>query len=157
MINNDDQILLKCNIKRFLKAYEEVKHQTTTKGTKPSEIKGSFLGFKIKATFGQTNLVKRPALAFLKDDNKILKGIYPIIVIIPDKNELIICKGVSYDNKPQRKWKIINEKDIPLNQTIYNDKKGQFSYFRNSYSLNKLDEQTIEEIIQDITNIIEDY
>ena len=157
MTNDNDKTLLIFNLKRFIKTCEKSKYQTTTNGLKLKDINGTFRSFKIKPTFGSGNLVKRPALAFLKDDNEVSKGIYPIIVYISDRNELITCKGVSYDNKSSKKWRIINENDVPFTQTIYNDEKGKFSFLRNSYSLDKLDDLIIEKIIQDIINIIEDY
>lgn len=157
MIKNDEKTLLFFNIKRFIKTCKESQNQKTTKDLKLKDINGTFQNFKIKPTFGSGNLVKRPALAFLKDDNEISKGIYPIIVYIPNKNELITCKGVSFDNKSSKNWSRINENDIPLIQTIYNDEKGQLSYFNNSYNLDELNDQTIEKIILDIENIIKDY
>ena len=127
MTNDNDKTLLIFNLKRFIKTCEKSKYQTTINGLKRKDINGTFRSFKIKPTFGSGNLVKRPALAFLKDDNEVSKGIYPIIVYIPNKNELITCKGVSFDNKSSKNWSRINEKDIPLIQTTYNDEKEQIS------------------------------
>ncbi|MFY4743107.1 hypothetical protein ACOTVT_05920 [Aliarcobacter butzleri] len=154
---NSDKTLFECNLKRFLEICRKTQFQTTTRGLKLKDINGTFYGFKIKANFGSGNLVKRPSLAFLKDNNTVSKGIYPIIVYIPDKNELITCKGVSFDNKSDRSWSKITKKDIVFENTPYNDEKGKYSYFRNSYNLDNFNGNMIENIIQDIINIIEDY
>lgn len=156
--NNQDFLLLKFNLQRFINTCKQAQKQKTTKGLKLREINGTFEGFQLHANFGSGNLTKRPGLTFLKDDNTVSKGIYPIIVYISNRNEIITCKGVSYDNEPLMKWnKIVNE-DIPLPDTIYNDKKGQFSYLRNIYNLDELTkDETILKIQNDITEIIKDY
>jgi 5-methylcytosine-specific restriction protein B len=157
MINSDLE-LLKFNLKRFIEVCKKAQSQTTTKGLKLKEISGTFQGFKLHPNFGSGNLTKRPGLAFLKGNNTVSRGIYPIIVFIPESNEIIVCKGVSYDNKPPIQWAKIIEKDIPLEATQYNDEKGKFSYLRSIYQLNDLDsDYTIMKIQNDIVSIIEDY
>lgn len=157
MLNNNDKDLFKQNLEIFLEMCEKSKSQKTIKGLKPSDISKTFNGFKFKANFGSGNLVKRPSIAFLKGNNTVNNGIYPIIVYIPDTNELITCKGVSFDNKSNKNWTKISKKDIPLEETLYKDKKGQYSYFRNSYSLENFNEKDIENIMQDIQDIMEDF
>ncbi len=155
---NSDFELLKANIKRFIQACNQAQNQTTTKGLKLNEINGTFEGFKLHASFGSGNLTKRPALAFLKDNNTVSQGIYPIIVYIPERNEIIICKGVSYDNKSPIEWVKITEEDIPMPKTSYGDEKGKFSYVRNFYQLDEIDNNDIIQKIQkDLSHIIEDY
>ena len=153
-----DFILLEYNLKRFIEACKVAQNQKTTKGLKLRVIQGIFNGFKLHPSFGSGNLSKRPGLAFLKDENTVNKGIFPIIVYIPDRNEIITCKGVSYDNKPNMNWERITSKDIPFGETPYSDEKGQLSFFRNAYSLDILSKnETVKEIQNDILNIIEDY
>lgn len=156
MVYDTDFMLLKFNLERFIKACEKSKNQKTTKGIKISEIQGTFKGFKCHATFGSGNLNKRPGLAFLKDDNQVINGIYPIILYIPDANEFLICKGVSFNNKPSSEWKI-TDKDTPFPSTKYNDKRGEYSFIRNVYSLDEFDDITVECIQKDIIDIIEDF
>lgn len=158
MPNNNDKDLFKQNLEIFLEMCEKSKSQKTIKGLKPSDINGTFNGFKFKANFGSGNLVKRPSIAFLKGNNTVNNGIYPIIVYIPDKNKLITCKGVSFDNKSNKNWsRILEDIDILFKDTPYYDKKGQYSYFRNSYSLVNFNEKDIENIMQDIQDIMEDF
>ena len=160
MLNNKEQdfILLKCNLKRFIENCEKAKTQKTTKGLTLKTISGTFKGFKLYPSFGSGNLIKKPGLAFLKDDNAVSKGIYPIIVFIPDSNEIITCKCVSYDNTSNMKWERFTNKDIPMSETNYSDEKGKWSYLRNSYSLSDLgNAEIILNIQKDIYSIIDDY
>jgi len=155
---NSDFELLKCNLKRFIQACNQAQNQKTTKGLKLKEISGTFQGFKLKASFGSGNLTSRPALAFLKDNNTMPQGIYPIIVYLPKKNEIIVCKGVSYDRKSPIEWLQITEEDNPMPNTIYAHEKGKFSYVRNFYQLDEIDNNdTIHKIQNDLISIIEDY
>ena len=153
---DSDFLLLKFNLQRFLKLCEQAQKQTTTAGLRLKDVQGTFRGFELKVSFGSGNLVKRPGLAFLKDGNQVSKGIYPILVFIPEFNELILCKGVSYDNPPEMEW-IINEKDIPFSLTKYSDEKGKYNYFINAYSVNDFNEDMIKDIQLDLERIIEDY
>ena len=156
--NEQDFLLLKFNLIRFIDACIQAQKQKTTKGLKLSHISGTFQGFKLHPSFGSGNLTQRPVLAFLKDGNHVNKGIFPIIIFIPDKNEIITCKGISYDNKSDMQWKQIVEKDIPFTETIYNNERGQLSFLRNVYKLDELTkDKTILEIQNDINEIIKDY
>lgn len=160
MLNNEEQdfMLLKFNLKRFIENCEIAKTQRTTRGLRLNTINGTFKSFKLYPSFGSGNLTKRPGLAFLKDDNTVSKGIYPIIVFIPDSNEIITCKGVSYDNDSNMKWERITNKDIPISETKYSDEKGKLSYLRNSYNLDELNNnEIIQNIQKDIDSIIDDY
>ena len=154
---DSDFELLKCNLNRFIKTCKQSQKQETTRGLNLREINGTFKGFTIKANFGSGNIIKRPSLAFLKDGNVVSNGIYPIIVFIPEYNELIVCKGVSYDYKAKMQWKKIRNEEKLYNETKYADERGKFSYLRSVYSIENINDDTIKYIQRDIENIIEDY
>ena len=75
----------------------------------------------MKASFGSGKVKKRPLLAFLKDENTIPNGIYPLIIFEPALNEFIVCKGISFDNKPSLKWIMNTRDDIKFKNTKYKD------------------------------------
>ncbi|WP_294967072.1 hypothetical protein [Sulfurimonas sp.] len=153
----DDFSTLKCNLEIFLEKCIQEKKEKTTKGSKPSTINGIFKGFNIKASFGSGKVKKRPLLAFLKDENTISNGIYPLIIFEEKSNEFIVCKGISFDNKPNKKWKINTRDDIKFKNTKYKDGLRTNSYFRNSYSTNNMTDSTIEDIQKDLESIMNDY
>ena len=149
---------LKSNLETFLDiCTEKTNEEKTTKKSKPSDIRGTFKGFNFKANFGSGKVAKRPLLAFLKDENTISNGIYPLIIFEPSFNEFIICKGISFDNKPNTQWIKNVRSDVKFKNTKYKDGLRTNSYFRNSYSTNKLTDTTLEKIQKDLESIINDY
>jgi len=153
----DDFSKFEFYLKLFLKKCIQSKKQNTTSGLKPSDIKGEVNGFKMKASFGSGKLVKKPLLAFLKDDNTISNGIYPLIIFEPSLNEFVICKGISFDNKPSIQWGKIVKEDIKFKDTKYKDGLRTNSYYRNSYLTDNMDENTIKSIQKDLESIMSDY
>jgi len=148
------------NIKRFLDLCQQAISQKTTKGLKLKEVAGTFKGFTLKATFGSGNLTKMPALAFLKDGNEISRGIYPIIIFVPESNHILTCKGVSTDYAPSVhvSWFVRDILDTPFQSTPFYNERGRKSYLRNDYKCDKISEKTmIESVIEDINAIIKDY
>ena len=157
MENDTDFYNLKTILKRFLEQCIVSQEQTGTKGLKPSLVKGTFKDYDLKASFGSGKVKKRPLLAFLKDENTISNGIYPLIIFEPAFNEFIICKGISFDNKPNLKWIMNTRSDIKFKNTKYKDGLKTNSYFRNSYSTNDMTDRTIENIQKDLESIMNDY
>lgn len=146
-------------IKKFLALCLKVRSQKTTSGLNLKEIGGSFHGFRLKAAFGSGNLAKRPAIAFLKDENKVNKGIYPIIVFVPEANCILTCKGVSTDFDPpvMSSW-IINDNDKPIAQSEFAEPRSIKSYLRNKYLIDLSPEDIlIELIVEDMEAIVRDY
>ena len=153
-----DFSILKSNLEIFLEiCMQNTKEEKTTKKSKPSNIRGTIKDFKMKASFGSGKGAKRPLLAFLKDENTISNGIYPLIIFEPSFNELIICKGISFDNKPNSKWIKNVRSDINFKNTKYKDGLRTNSFFRSSYSTNKMTDRTIENIQKDLESIMNDY
>jgi len=149
---------LKSSLGIFLEICEQKRNEEkTTKRSKPSDIRGTFKGFNIKANFGSGKVMQRPLLAFLKDENTISNGIYPLIIFEPSFNELIICKGISFDNKPDKQWIKNVRSDVKFKNTKYKDGLRTNSYFRSSYSTDKLTDTKIENIQKDLESIINDY
>jgi len=89
-----------------------------------------YKGFKIKISYGHSGnrvkLPRKPWIAFLKDENKVSKGIYPFLVYnydIQDKN-IEVGLGTSEDKKPDIDNYILRE----IN-----------NYKRKSFDINDLD------------------
>ncbi len=153
----DDFSILKCNLEIFLEKCIQHKAEITTKRSKASNINGTIKGFTMKASFGSGKVKKRPLLAFLKDENTISNGIYPLIIFEPSLNEFIVCKGISFDNKPNLKWIMNTRDDIKFKNTKYKDGLRTNSYFRNSYSTNNMTDSTIKDIQKDLESMMNDY
>ena len=153
----DNFSILKSNLEIFLEKCMQQKSEITTKDSKKSNIDGIIDGFTMKESFGPVKAKKRPLLAFLKDENTISNGIYPLIIFEPLLNEFIICKGISFDNKPNLKWVINTRADIKFKNTKYKDGLRTNSYFRNSYSTNEMTDTIIKEIQKDLESIMNDY
>jgi 5-methylcytosine-specific restriction endonuclease McrBC GTP-binding regulatory subunit McrB len=139
-------------LKRFL---DQAKTTTQTRGDNGKIYKG----LKLDIRFGMSPLLNIPYMALLKDPNEIKSGIYPVYLLMKEKNTLILSYGVSASNTPVSKWpeadnyQTINE----WYQSKYKDSPSKYgdSFIKAVYNLNEeLDQKIIE---TDLQEIIDDY
>ncbi len=117
-------------------------------------------GFQINMSFGAGQFASKPWFAFLKDDNVVQNGIYPIISYFYDEKILVIGKGVSDANAPERQWIRKNNdndwQELPANIRACHNCTYR-KYYENINSIDDLTDEILEEIIDIIDELIQDY
>lgn len=63
-----------------------------------------YKGLDVSVSFGKGHPNRVPWIAFLDDENKVQKGIYPVFLFYPDYDLLILTYGVSETNPPDPNW-----------------------------------------------------
>ena len=71
---------------------------------KTSGFPKEFKGFKLDISFGMGSPAKVPWIAFLAQNMKVSKGIYPCYLYYKEKDLLILAYGVSEINRPEKSW-----------------------------------------------------
>jgi 5-methylcytosine-specific restriction protein B len=147
-------------IPRIANYYDQLKlfiEQSELSDLKTSHFSNSFLGLKVKVSFGQGSPARVPWIAFLGGSNTVSNGIYPVYLYYKSKKLLILAYGVSDTNKPKYNWPIANGQTIShffRNQNLGEvDRYGE-SYVYSSYNLvNPLDKQQVNKDINELISI----
>ncbi len=89
--------------------YEELKkflNQSKTSDLKYSHYKNSFMGLKVRVSFGKGNVARIPWISFLGQGQTTQKGIYPVYLLYKDINKLILAYGISETEQPLQNWNL---------------------------------------------------
>jgi len=152
--------MTKSELKRKIKAF--VKRAMERNSLEKKDIWGKdryYNGFKIDISFGQGKFASKPWMAFLKDGNRVSNGICPIISYFYDEKILVVGKEVSDQNIPTLSWKLKKD-DIPWINLPFKIDKCKRCYYKKYYKINSIDDLTdevLEEIIDLIENIMDEY
>jgi len=118
----------------------------------------TYKGLKVKASFGQGGLAKVPWVAFLKQEEEVKRGIYPVFLLYKKLNCLILSYGISKTNPPESSWNVSDKQTTSeylkekygLSDDTYSE-----SFICGAYEVDKpLDKDKLE---KDMEQIIEDY
>lgn len=117
-----------------------------------------YRGCAVRVSFGAGTPTRVPWMAFLKDNNQVSKGIYPVFLYYKEKDILILSYGVSETNQPDTKWDfetapqtISSYFENNYNQTPFRYG-GSFVY--KAYNVNELNRNVV---INDLNSIIDIY
>lgn len=132
--------------------------QANTASLKTKHFTNQYNETTVKVSFGQGVSARVPWVAFLKEPNTTMNGIYPVYLFYKEHNKLILAYGISETNAPSAHWNIKNEKTI----SAYFDENGLgkparygSSFVYKVYNVNKLpDGDTID---KDLNTIIHFY
>lgn len=117
---------------------------------------GNYAGLKVRVSFGQGHLARVPWIAFLKGENTVRSGIYPVYLYFKSLDLLILAYGVS-ESAASNSWKIenpINLKDYFLKNNLGEIAKYGNSFFFKGYKGDKLNGSEID---TDLNKILEIY
>ncbi|MGN7822387.1 MrcB family domain-containing protein [Chitinophaga sp. 22536] len=64
----------------------------------------SYDGLKLEVSFGAGNVARVPWIAFLREDQEVTKGIYPVFLYYRRQQLLILAYGISETNDPVDRW-----------------------------------------------------
>ena len=118
----------------------------------------TYIGTKVRASFGKGNMAMIPWIAFLRDPNVVSHGIYPVYLLFKDYNFLILAYGVSETIKPLINWnadgKATIEEYFKSNLNAKPQRYGKSFIFR-AYDVDNLPPN--DELDKDLHDIITDY
>ncbi|MGB0778325.1 MAG: MrcB family domain-containing protein [Flavobacteriaceae bacterium] len=139
------------NIFKFLK-------QANTKNLKFKEFTLNYKNTKTRASFGKGTPAKIPWIAFLRFNQTMSNGIYPVYLYFKDKGLLILTYGISETNPPNTSW------DLKDPQTIndyfvkrFSEKPDRYgtSFVYRVYKVDNLPDPEVMD--QDLNGIINEY
>lgn len=79
---------------------------SSTVNLKTSEYPKNYRGLKMSVSFGKGNRAEIPWIAFLKDNQTVSKGIYPVYLYFQEYKILVLAYGISETHKPESDWGI---------------------------------------------------
>lgn len=138
-------------LQKFLK-------QTNTNDLTTSHYEVKYAGLKVKVSFGQGNQARVPWIAFLKDNQTVQDGIYPVYLFYKEKKILVLAYGVSETNTPATSWDLSRSKKIESYFSENNFSKPE--RYGNSFvykAYNTTQPLNEKEINNDLDNIIQIY
>ena len=145
------------SIVKFIQQANAIDIDLKTKNIGTKDYPKTYMGYNIKISFGKGSPAKVPWLAFLKGNNKIIKGIYPIILYFKREEELILSFGISYYLEPMNSWKL--GKEFKTIEAYFEEKKYEKSKYGKSlvYKVYKVKNIDIKNLSKDINSILKIY
>lgn len=132
--------------------------QTKTTDLTTSHYENTYENLKIKVSFGQGNQARVPWIAFLKDNQNVQNGIYPVYLFFKEKKLLILAYGVSETNRPTNNWNLTEP--ITIESYFEENNLGVPERYGSSfvYKTYKTDRELNKRVINsDLNNIIQIY
>ena len=118
-----------------------------------------YRGLDVRVSFGQGNFARVPWVAFLAAGQQVSMGIYPVLLLFREQNVLLLCYGVSEENRADRSWG-----DLGGTQTVDSWFRARFnrgatrygtSYLRAVYELNQ--ELPVKDLNRELDLMIDQY
>lgn len=124
---------------------------------KTTQYPNSFCNFKLRVSFGQSQLSAIPWIAFLGDGQTVQKGIYPVYLHYKDDNLLILSRGISETNPPDSSWDRSGETISNYYQDRFGKRPKRYgdSYVHKVYDTSK--SLTRQEVESDLAALLHEY
>lgn len=140
-------------LNRFLRQASEEK-ELGTKG-----YLREYRGLKVSVSFGKGNFARVPWIAFLRANQSVSKGIYPVFLFYPEQQQLLLCYGVSEEARPLLNWGELNGV-----QTVQDWFKGRYGHAPDRYgasfvraAFNLAQPLPMAELQQELDDVIDIY
>ncbi len=140
-------------LNRFLKQASDGK-ELGTKG-----YLSVYRDLKVRVSFGKGNFARIPWIAFLGDGQSVNQGIYPVLLLYAEQQQLLLCYGVSEEGASRLSWG-----ELAGAQTVREWFKGRYgrvpdrydaSIVRSTYDLTQ--PLPMAELQQDLDDVIDIY
>ncbi|MEC4599668.1 MrcB family domain-containing protein [Burkholderia vietnamiensis] len=114
---------------------------------------------KVRVSFGKGNFARIPWIAFLGDGQSVNQGIYPVLLLYAEQQQLLLCYGVSEEGASRLSWG-----ELAGAQTVREWFKGRYgrvpdryatSFVRATYDLTQ--PLPMAELQQDLDDVIDIY
>jgi 5-methylcytosine-specific restriction protein B len=132
--------------------------QTKTTDLTTSSYENIYENLKIKVGFGQGNQARVPWIAFLKENQTVQNGIYPVYLFFKEKKLLILAYGVSETKSPINSWNLSESMTIESyfekNNLGIPERYGSSFVYKTYRTDQKLNKRAIN---SDLNNIIQIY
>jgi 5-methylcytosine-specific restriction protein B len=138
---------------RFLKQANEGK-ELGTQG-----YLSDYRGLNVRVSFGKGNFARIPWIAFPADGQSVSEGIYPVLLLYQEKQQLLLCYGVSEEGAARLTWG-----ELDGAQTVrdwfkerYGQTPGRYgsSFVRAAYDVTQ--PLPMAELQQDLDDVIDIY
>jgi hypothetical protein len=137
--------------------------QVTGQGTTPDALtyrqanEFPFNELNIEISFGKGRATNIPWIAFLGYNQKVQRGIYPVLLYYKDFNLLILAYGVSENNDPIDSWPnleaLVTIRDYFEQNNLIHPNKYGYSYVYTTYPTDQpINENLIQTDILNLTN-----
>ncbi|OJA90461.1 GTPase [Burkholderia ubonensis] len=140
-------------VNRFLKQASDAK-ELGTKG-----YLSEYRDLKIRVSFGKGNFAQIPWIAFLGDGQSVKNGIYPVLLLYPKEQRLLLCYGVSEESLPTLDWGELEGAQTVKGWFVerYSRPPGRYgtSFIRAAYDLTQ--PLPMAELQQDLDDVIDIY
>ncbi|WP_232454374.1 McrB family protein [Burkholderia ubonensis] len=140
-------------VNRFLKQASDAK-ELGTKG-----YLSEYRDLKIRVSFGKGNFAQIPWIAFLGDGQSVKNGIYPVLLLYPEEQRLLLCYGVSEESLPTLDWGELEGAQTVKGWFVerYSRPPGRYgtSFIRAAYDLTQ--PLPMAELQQDLDDVIDIY
>jgi 5-methylcytosine-specific restriction enzyme B len=90
------------DIEGQLKAF--VRQALEASDLKTQAYTNEYHGLRVKVSFGQGNVARIPWMAWLGAEERVSNGIYPVLLLFREEGVLLLCRGLSETEEPQRRW-----------------------------------------------------
>ncbi|KVM63421.1 GTPase [Burkholderia ubonensis] len=140
-------------VNRFLKQASDAK-ELSTKG-----YLSEYRDLKIRVSFGKGNFAQIPWIAFLGNGQSVKNGIYPVLLLYPEEQRLLLCYGVSEESLPTLDWGELEGAQTVKGWFVerYSRPPGRYgtSFIRAAYDLTQ--PLPMAELQQDLDDVIDIY
>ncbi|KVL14421.1 MrcB family domain-containing protein [Burkholderia ubonensis] len=140
-------------VNRFLKQASDAK-ELSTKG-----YLSEYRDLKIRVSFGKGNFAQIPWIAFLGNGQSVKNGIYPVLLLYPEQQRLLLCYGVSEESLPTLDWGELEGAQTVKGWFVerYSRPPGRYgtSFIRAAYDLTQ--PLPMAELQQDLDDVIDIY
>ena len=132
--------------------------QSKTDNLKTKHYMNTYLGLKVKVSFGQGFPARIPWISFLMHPHTTSEGIYPVYLHYKDAHKLILAYGISETRTPTINWALSNKNTVKqFFSENHLDKPQRYgdSFVFKAYDTLDLPNKT--EIERDLQEIVEIY
>jgi 5-methylcytosine-specific restriction protein B len=116
-------------------------------------------GLKVRVSFGKGNFARIPWIAFLGDGQSVSEGIYPVLLLYQEQQQLLLCYGVSEEGAARLTWgELAGVQSVrDWFKARYGQTPGRYgaSFVRAAYDLTQ--PLPMAELQQDLDDVIDIY
>jgi MoxR-like ATPase len=119
----------------------------------------SYCGLDLSVSFGKGNVARIPWIAFLAPGEQVSRGIYPVLLLYKNQNQLMLAYGISETEGPEKTWQGVEGKSTI--ETLFRQQHGTkpdrygASYVAAVY--NVASELDFDQINADLDRLIAEY
>ena len=155
---NHEERIITSEVIDFFLTVSQFLEQTKTDNLAYAHYLDNIYGLAVRVSFGKGNQAKIPWISLLAEGQKTSKGIYPVFLYCKDTKCLLLCYGVSEENKPDLLWPESTARSVKeYLKTQYDFDVSRYGHSKvfKSYDVTKpIDKETLN---KDLFDIVQQY